>query len=114
MRENRSNLSYISHIRDSIKNITAYTSLHDYEHFSENGWDQAAIIRYFEVMGEAASRLDSEFKHKYQTIEWRDIVDFRNFLIHDYIDVDIQVVWKIMTRDIPMLEKKIDSIRDEE
>lgn len=40
-------------------------------------------------------------------IEWRDLSDFRNFLIHDYIDVDLKIVWDTMTINIPVLKEKI-------
>lgn len=110
MREQKDNLIYISHIRDAIEKITTYRSMYDYDHFKDNEWDQAAIVRYFEIIGEATTRIDPAFKQSHPEIEWRDMSDFRNFLIHDYMDIDVKIVWDTMTANIPPLKKKLESI----
>ena len=114
MREQKDNFVYISHIRDAIKKIVEYTSCHDFDHFQDNEWDQSAIIRYFEVIGEATTRIDEVFKERHSDIEWRDLTDFRNFLIHDYIDIDVSILWDTMTMDIPPLQDKINDILSSE
>ena len=93
-------------IKDAIEKINAYVTQHKYDEFVLNEWDQAAIIRYFEIIGEAVSNIDEEFKKTLPDIEWRDMSDFRNFLIHDYMDIDVQIVWRVMTIDIPILNQK--------
>ncbi len=110
MRGQKDNFAYISHIYDAIRKITAYTQAHDYDYFLRNEWDQSAIIRCFEIIGEASTKIEPEFKGHHPEIEWRDIADFRNFLIHDYVDVDIKIVWETMTINIPPLQKKIETI----
>lgn len=110
MRDKKDNLAYIKSIRDSIEKISKYVAEHKFEEFVLNEWDQAAIIRYFEIIGEAVSNIDEEFKKTLPDIEWRDMNDFRNFLIHDYMDIDVKIVWKAMTVDVPILKEKIDKI----
>ena len=110
MREKRDNLAYLKSIRDAIEKIASYISEHKFEDFFSNEWDQAAIIRYFEIIGEAVNNIDDEFKKINSNIEWRDMSDFRNFLIHDYMDIDVKIVWKAMTVDIPALKLQIDKI----
>jgi len=110
MREKRDNLAYLKSIKDAIKKITSYVSKHNFEDFFSNEWDQAAIIRYFEIIGEAVNNIDEEFKKTNPNIEWRDMSDFRNFLIHDYMDIDVKIVWKAMTVDIPVLKLQIEKI----
>ena len=110
MKKGKDNLAYIKHIRDAINKIYKYSLQHTEKDFMQNEWDQAAIMRYFEIIGEAAKRIDPEFKKLNPDIEWRDIVDFRNFLIHDYIDVDLNIVWQTMVKDIPLLRKKINRL----
>lgn len=114
MRDQKDNLVYISHIRDAIEKITEYTSHHDFDQFRDNEWDQSAVIRYFEIIGEATTRIDVAFKQQHPEIEWRDISDFRNFLIHDYIDVDVSIVWDTMMNNIPPLKEKINTILAQE
>ena len=110
MKDKKDNLAYIKSIRDAIEKINTYVIQHKYNEFVLNEWDQAAIIRYFEIIGEAVSNIDEEFKKTMIDIEWRDMSDFRNFLIHDYMDIDVKIVWKAMTVDIPILKQKIDKI----
>jgi len=64
-------------------------------------------MRYFEIIGEAANQIDEEFKKLNPQIEWRDIIDFRNFLIHDYMEIDLNIVWETIIKNIPLLRKKI-------
>lgn len=110
MRDKKDNLAYIKSIRDAIEKINTYVTQRKYDEFILNEWDQAAIIRYFEIIGEAVNNIDEEFKKTLPDIEWRDMNDFRNFLIHDYMDIDVKIVWKAMTSDIPILKQKIDQI----
>lgn len=110
MRTNKDNLAYVKHIRDAIVKISEYSLEHSEEDFFSNEWDQAAIMRYFEIIGEAVTRIDSEFKKTHPEIEWRDMSDFRNFLIHDYIDVDLNIVWKTVTKNIPSLKERIEQL----
>jgi len=110
MRDKKDNLVYIKSIRDAIEKINTYVTQHKYDQFVLNEWDQAAIIRYFEIIGEAVSNIDEDFKKTILDIEWRDMSDFRNFLIHDYMDIDVKIVWRAMTIDIPALKQKIDKI----
>ena len=110
MRDKKDDFVYISHIHDALEKITKYASVHNFEEFSNNEWDQAAITRYFEIIGEASSRLSAEFKQLHSKIEWRDMNDFRNFLIHDYMDIDLKIVWDTITINVPPLKSKIDKL----
>ena len=110
MREKRDNLAYLKSIKDAIEKITTYVLQNKFEDFFSNEWDQAAIIRYFEIIGEAVNNIDEEYKKTNPDIEWRDMSDFRNFLIHDYMDIDVKIVWKAMTVDIPTLKLQIEKI----
>jgi len=110
MRDKKDNLAYIKSIRDAIEKINSYANEHKYEEFYENEWDQAAIIRYFEIIGEAVTNINEECKKTLPEVEWRDMSDFRNFLIHDYMDIDIKIVWHAMTVDIPALKLQIDKL----
>ena len=60
-----------------------------------------ALVRLLEVVGEAASRVPVDFRDEHPEIPWIGVVGLRNRLIHGYDDVDYDVVWKILTEDIP-------------
>ncbi len=66
-----------------------------------------ALVRLLEVVGEAANALSESFKQKHPDIQWRSIISTRNRLIHGYFDVDLDIVWNIITCDLPALLEKL-------
>ncbi|MBF0343481.1 MAG: DUF86 domain-containing protein [Nitrospirae bacterium] len=101
---------YLRHILDAITQIKAYVRGIDYETFKFNRMVQDAVIRQFEIVGEASKNITLEFKISYPDIAWKDLVGMRNKLIHHYFGVDIDVIWKSVKQDIPFLESKIKEI----
>jgi uncharacterized protein with HEPN domain len=75
---------------------------------------QDAVIRNFEIIGEATKNLDQDFRLKYPHIEWKKIAGMRDKLIHDYIGVDLWAVWGVIEHVIPKLEIQIEEIRRKE
>lgn len=69
-----------------------------------------AVIRNFEVIGEAVKRLSDELTKAYPHIEWRQIAGFRDFLIHHYNRVDPLEVWKIVENDLQPLKQAVESM----
>jgi uncharacterized protein with HEPN domain len=69
-----------------------------------------AVIRNFEIIGEAANRLTESFKAQHPEIEWHKIRGFRNRIVHDYIDIDYEVVWQIKITYLPVLIKQLKDI----
>lgn len=96
-------VAYLMHMRDAAQAVVEYVHTHTPEQFEVNTWDQAAAVRNLEVIGEAANHVSKETCDSLPGIPWRDIIDFRNVAIHDYMDLDFQVVWNIMKDDVPQL-----------
>lgn len=101
---------YILHIRDAILAIETYGAKHTYQQFLQSPWDQAALTRHLEIIGEAASQLSAEYKNAHSEIPWRRVSDFRNVLIHEYFAIDPQLVWEIIEKDIPTLKQQIQKL----
>ena len=101
---------FLEHITDSITLLEEY--IHDlkYSDFIENYEKQDAVIRRLEIIGEAIRNIPEEFLDNYPEIPWRDVVDFRNVLIHEYFDVNLERVWNTIKTDIPDFKIKIESI----
>ncbi len=100
---------YLHHILDTIKEI---------EIFSEGGnWKDAkterAIERCIEIIGEAANNLSKEFQKKFSEIEWNLVIGMRHKIIHDYFDVDSNIIKSTVEEDIPILKKQIKKILKE-
>lgn len=85
----KSSLIYLEHILACIDKIKTYTASIDEKQFIENTLIQDAVIRNFEVIGEASKKIDEQLKVKYPAIEWKKIAGMRDQLIHDYIGVDL-------------------------
>ena len=71
---------------------------------------QDAVIRNLEIIGEAAKKIDKEFKNKYPNIEWKKITGMRDVLIHDYMGVDVVIVWMVIKNRLPQLKKWMNKV----
>jgi uncharacterized protein with HEPN domain len=85
---------------EHIENIFEFVKSDSYEDFINNKMKVLAVVRCFEVMGEAAAMISEETKLANSSIEWREIKDFRNKLIHDYFGIDYETVWQIIQSDL--------------
>ncbi len=106
----RDNLIYIYHIRDCIQKIVSYTENISEDEFLSQSIIHDAVIRNFEIIGEATKQLSKEFKSRYPDIEWKKIAGLRDKLIHDYIGVDLWAVWAVVTDIIPKFKDQIEEI----
>lgn len=87
-------------ILDSALAIRTYLSGVDQSAFLENYEKQDAVLRRFEIIGEAASRLSPETRDAFSNLPFRSMKGMRNVIAHDYGDVDIDMVWKTATNDL--------------
>lgn len=103
----KSDEPYIRHILDAVALIEDYVKDLNREKFldKKNIMTQDAVIREFEIIGEAVKRLSDEIKKKNPSLPWRDIGDMRNKLAHEYFAVDLNVVWGVIENDILTLKK---------
>ena len=103
-------LVYIDDIRDSIEAVKRYTAGLTKEAFFNSTEKQDAVYRRLELIGEAANRVPDEFRSQYPQIPWNKIIGMRNVLIHEYDSIDLDCVWETIQKDIPELERYINSI----
>mgnify|MGYP000926762381 CR=1 FL=1 len=85
----------IEDIIESANKILLYTNNLTFEAFQKDNKTIDAVIRNFEIIGEAANRLSDDFKDKYPNIDWHRIRGFRNRIVHDYFGIDYSIVWEI-------------------
>jgi len=103
----KDDIIYIDHILNSISRILDYISGKDREEFEADLVTQDAVVRQLEIIGEATKRVSKELRSKHPDIPWSDMAGMRDVLIHNYIDVDLGVVWKTASENIPDLKALI-------
>ena len=100
---------YLLNIKECIDRIESYT-IDGKAVFLENTMIQDAVIRNFEIIGEATKRLPTEFREKYPDIPWQQMAGFRDVLIHDYLKVNLNRVWATIEHNLPQLKAAIETI----
>jgi len=102
-------LVYLDHIREAIGQIAVYSAA-GHEEFFRNRMAQDAVIRNFEIIGEAVKRLSDDLKDRRPDVPWRRVAGFRNVLIHDYMNVDAEEVWNVIEMHLPALRQAVDDL----
>jgi uncharacterized protein with HEPN domain len=108
----KNDMAYIEHILQAIEKILFYTENMSKSDFEINEMVQDAVIRNFEIIGEATKKTSTIFKEKYPEIPWKLMAGMRDKLIHDYLGVDTDVVWRTIELDIPSLKLSIEKIQE--
>ena len=105
---------YLNDILIACENIIEYSRGYDFDDFMIDRKTQDAVLRNIEIIGEAVKNISNNVKEKYPEVEWHEIAKTRDKLIHSYFGVDFDVVWDIITLDIPKLHKQIKGIIEKE
>lgn len=96
----------LAQILECTERIAKYTS-GGKNAFLTDRMIQDAVIRNFEIIGEAAKRVPDEYRHGHSEIPWRGLSAFRDVLIHQYEGVDLQEVWRVIEKELPALKTAI-------
>jgi uncharacterized protein with HEPN domain len=91
-------------LQDIIENaemIFQFVGTSTYEEFINDKMKVYAVVRAFEIIGEAANKISPEVKALHPLIEWRMMTDFRNLLTHHYFGIEYEILWKTITESLP-------------
>ena len=97
-KKTRTDCHFVEDILAAIGKIESYVGGMDFEIFDANDMAKDAIIRNFEVIGEAARNVSDEMRSKYPFVEWKEMTSFRNVLIHGYFDLSGETIWDTVTK----------------
>lgn len=105
----KSNRVYVEHILTSISDIESFTQS-GRDGFEQSKLIQAGVIRNLEVLGEATKRISSDLKSWYPEVPWKQMAALRDVLIHDYMGVDLNIVWNVVENELPRLKHQLTAI----
>lgn len=100
---------YLIHILECIENIQDYTKSGK-EEFVIKKIIQDAVIRNLKIIDEATKKIPSEIKAKSPNVPWGEMAGLRDVLIHDYMGVDLSMVWNVIEKELPKLKEQIKSL----
>lgn len=100
---------YLRHILESLERVAAYTA-GGREDFMRNRMAQDATVRDLEVVGEAPKRLSPEFRSAHPDVPWRNMARMRDVLIHDYMGVDLEIVWEVVENRLAPLRDQLSAL----
>jgi uncharacterized protein with HEPN domain len=107
---NRSPDLLVDDILEAARKIQKYTHGLTFEKFATDDKTVDAVVRNFEIIGEASIRLPNDFKDIHPEIDWTRIRGFRNRIVHDYFGIDVEIVWQIIETYLPGLVFEIEAV----
>jgi uncharacterized protein with HEPN domain len=105
----RSDRERLLDILDAVERIEAQAA-RGQNAFADDEVAQTAVIRWIEIIGEAARGLSHELRQEHPEVPWRQMVAMRNVVIHGYFDIDVDLVWSVARNDLPKLGMQIRDI----
>jgi len=100
----RSDSERLADILDAVQRIRRHVKTGDRHRFEEDEVLQSAVLRWFEIIGEASRGLTDQFRDEHSEVPWREVFGMRNRVTHGYFDIDLDVVWNTIMNDLPALE----------
>ncbi|NKB71057.1 MAG: DUF86 domain-containing protein [Candidatus Latescibacteria bacterium] len=97
---------------EAIERIERYTT-GGIAALENNELIQTWTLHHLQIIGEACSRLDPEFRRRHAAVEWTKIIGMRNILVHHYFAIDLDIVKAVLEKDLPLLKSQIQTILDD-
>jgi len=97
-------------ILESIQHIEKYAA-QGKKTFQNNELVQAWFVRHLQIIGEAARKLPAEFKEEHPEVPWTKIIGMRHILVHQYFEIDVDLVWTLVEHHLPQLKRQVESMR---
>ncbi len=105
---------YLEDIVSSISRIAEYIESYSFDQFKKDYKTVDAVIRNFEIIGEAANKVPQHIKDKYEDVPWSEMYLLRNKVSHEYFGIDYEIIWDVITNHLPSNKHQIQHIIDSE
>ena len=106
----REYILYLEDMRQSMERIEEYLGDLDFRHFKMNYMVVDAIIRNFEILGEASKNIPKNVQIKYPEIPWKNMYGLRNLIAHEYFGIDYEMIWEIAKNNLAKNRIDLESI----
>lgn len=103
---------YLIHIAESLRNVLEYTKDIEYSVFATEKMRQDAVIRNYEIVGEAAKRIPEDFRKLHPDVDWKGLAGLRDILIHQYFGINLDTVWGITQHEAEKSLRAIESLAE--
>jgi len=104
---------YLKDIVEAMEDIENFVEGIELDEFKQDDKTSSAVIRKFEVIGEATKRIPEDIRHKYSQIPWKEMAGMRDKLIHFYFGIDYKLVWQTIKHRIPQIKPVIRQIMED-
>jgi len=104
---------FMEDIIESIGLIRSYVENMYFDDFKRDRKTIDAVVRNFEIIGEASKFIPDDIRMKYENVDWKGIVGLRNRIAHEYFDISLSIVWHIVTEELPILEEQMKGILEQ-
>lgn len=101
---------FIFDMRRAMENILSYTQGKSYHDFVNDSQLRDAVTRNFEILGESVKHIPFKFQKRYKNVPWQHMYSLRNFIVHEYFDMDEEILWSIIENDLVQNLTDINSI----
>jgi uncharacterized protein with HEPN domain/predicted nucleotidyltransferase len=106
-------LIYLTRILESINHIGTFLQGVTWKHFSSSMEKQDAVAKRLELIGESVKSLPDEFRSKHAEVPWKDWAGLRDRIVHQYFDLNLDVIWDTIIDDLPLLKKHVEQFIQE-
>lgn len=97
----RSNKVFVDDILESIGRIEQYVKGLSYNEFVKKQMVIDAVVRNLEIIGEASKNIKEDDRKQFPDVPWNRMIGLRNIIAHGYFGVDLTIVWRIISKNLP-------------
>ena len=105
----RSDRERLADILEAIEKIERYVP-RGKQAFESDEMFQVWIVRHLQIIGEAADRVSGETQSAYPSVPWKKMIGMRHVLVHGYFEIDLDIVWSVIEKDLQSLKQEIESV----
>jgi uncharacterized protein with HEPN domain len=110
----RDDIFCVNHVMDAAKKALELSKAHTREDMDSHDMLSLSLVRLLEIIGEAATGVSSGFRERYPDVPWKRMVELRNRLIHGYFDINLDIVWDTVVKDLPPLIAALENVLKKE